>query len=253
MNLKELDNWFRSILDIDALQKSDSSLNGVQVGKTTAAIHKVAFAVDACLESFRRAKDWGADAIVVHHGIFWGKQFALTGTDYDRVEFLCRNDLALYAIHLPLDQHPELGNNICLARELGLTEIAPFGNYHGNKIGYKGSLPHPMTIEEVVAILFGDDRSTLGRLPFGPKEINSVGIISGGATDEIDQAIDEGLDLFITGDASHEIYHRCLEARINVIFGGHYQTEIWGVSQLAKRLRADTGIETRFMDLPTGL
>ena len=253
VTLRELDQWFRSVLDLESTLKSDPSLNGVQVGKLDAAISKVAFAVDACMESFRRAKEWGADALFVHHGIFWGNQYALTDDAYNRVEFLCTNQLALYAAHLPLDMHPELGNNICLALELELQDIAPFGTYRGNKIGWKGRLPQPLKIEEIVTALFGDDRATLGRLPFGPKDINTVGIVSGGATDEVDQAISEGLDLFITGDASHEIYHRCLEAQINVIFGGHYQTEIWGVSQMAKRLKADTGLETRFIDLPTGL
>ena len=253
MTLKELDSWFRSILDIDGMQKSDPGLNGVQVGQFDATINKVAFAVDACLESFRRAKEWGADALMVHHGLYWGNQYALTGTAYQRIDFLCRNQLSLYAAHLPLDLHPELGNNICLARELGLTDVEPFGSYRGTKIGWKGRLPRALKIEEVVSQLFGEDRGTLGRLPFGPKDIQTVGIVSGGATDEVHEAIAEGLDLFITGDASHEIYHRCLEARINVIFGGHYQTEIWGVSQLAKRLKAETGLETRFIDLPTGL
>lgn len=253
VNLKELDLWFKSILDLESSQKADPSLNGVQVGRMDASVNKVAFAVDACMESFRRAKEWGADVLFVHHGIFWGGQYPISGNAYDRLEFLCTNQLALYAAHLPLDLHAEVGNNICLARELNLENILPFGSYRGLKIGWKGTLPQPLKIEEIVGILFGDDRGTLGRLPFGPKDISSVGIVSGGAPDEVDQAIAEGLDLFITGDASHEIYHRCLEAHINVIFGGHYQTEIWGVSHMAKRLKTETGLETRFIDLPTGL
>ena len=252
MTLQELDTWMRTKMDFASTQKTDPSINGVQIGRLDTEINKVAFAVDACLESFKRASEWGANALVVHHGLFWGSQFPITGTAYERMDFLCRHDLALYAAHLPLDSHPEFGNNICLARELGLNDVTPFGNYRGNKIGWKGSLAQSLSMEEIIIKLFGDQRATLGQLPFGKAQIKTVGIVSGGATDEVLQAIDEGLDLFITGDASHEIYHRCLEAQINVIFGGHYQTEIWGVAQLAKHLANETNIVTRFFDLPTG-
>lgn len=253
MKLHELDAWMRARLDFDTFQKTDPGLNGIQVGRGDAEIAKVAFAVDACQESFMRAADWGADALVVHHGLFWGGQAAITGTHYDRIAFLCEKRLALYAMHLPLDAQPEFGNNAALAQELGLVDLQPFGAYRGAKIGWKGRLEASLTIEEVVIRLFGDHRATLARLPFGPADIRTVGIVSGGAADEAIQAIDEGLDLFVTGDASHEVYHRCLEAKINVIFGGHYQTEIWGVSRLAKRLAAETGLATRFIDVPTGL
>jgi dinuclear metal center YbgI/SA1388 family protein len=252
MLLKELDDWLRQRFAIDAMQKSDPGMNGVQVGRLDKEVTRVAFAVDACMESFKRAAAWQADLLLVHHGLYWGGAYPLCGPAYDRIECLVKNNLALYAMHLPLDAHPELGNNIGLARQLGLADILPFGTWRGASIGFKGTLPTPLRIEEVVIKVFGDWRATLGSLPFGKEHNRTVGIVSGGATDEVDQAIAEGLDLFITGDSDHTLYHRCLEAGINVIFGGHYQTEIWGVSQLARHLRAETGLETCFIDLPTG-
>jgi dinuclear metal center YbgI/SA1388 family protein len=250
--LKEFDAWCRSRFAIEAMEKADPSLNGVQVGRMDKEVRRVAFAVDACQESFRRAIAWKADVLLVHHGLFWGGQQAVTGQGYERLALLIQNDLALYAMHLPLDAHPELGNNIGIARNLKLEQLEPFGTWRGVIIGFKGILPDALKLEEVMIEGFGDWSATLGRLPFGKQEIRSVGIVSGGGTDEVEQAIEQGLDLFITGDASHQVYHRCLEAGINVIFGGHYQTEIWGVSLLAKRLRDETGLETCFIDIPTG-
>jgi putative NIF3 family GTP cyclohydrolase 1 type 2 len=110
-----------------------------------------------------------------------------------------------------------------------------------------------MTSERVARALFGTTDDLLGLLPFGPEQNRSVGIISGGAPRDVVQAIDEGLDLFITGDASHTVYHNCLESGISVMFGGHYRTETWGVQAVARHLSDDLGLETTFIDVPTGL
>jgi len=252
MLISEFDTRLQNILDFKAVLHGDIALNGLQVGQADREVRKAAFAVDACLDSFNLAADWGADILVVHHGLMWGHQFAWTGLHYDRLAFLCQHHLALYAAHLPLDRHPELGNNAGLAFALGLTETQPFGVYKGLAIGVKGRLPRPLRLEEVSQKLFGDARGTLGFLPFGKTFNETVGIVSGGAADEVFDAIDQGLDLYITGDSSHEIYHSCQEAGINVLFGGHYQTETWGVSLLAKKVSAEFGIETRFFDIPTG-
>lgn len=251
--VRELDAYFRSLYAFDEVAKADSAINGLQVGSLDAPVRRVAFAVDACLESFERAAAWKADVLVVHHGLFWGAQYPLVGAAYERIAFLCRSGLALYAMHLPLDRHPQTGNNVGLANLLGLSAVEPFGVYKGVAIGYQGSLPRPMSSEEVAARLFGEARSCLAVLPFGKKENVRVGLVSGGASDLVPQAIEAGLDLFVTGDADHSVYHHCLEAGINVIFGGHYQTETWGVALLSQRLEKEAGLETMFMDVPTGL
>jgi dinuclear metal center YbgI/SA1388 family protein len=253
MHIKEFDALFSRLLNFEAFRKTDVALNGLQVTCRKQELKKIAFAVDASLESFRRACAWGAELLFVHHGLYWGHQEPLTGPLYERVRFLCEHDLALYAAHLPLDSHPEWGNNINLARQLGLTGIQPFGEYKGIKIGYKGTLAEPLSLGRIGQLVCGREENCLGLLTFGKPVVTTVGIVSGGDPDAALQAIDEGLDLFITGDASHEIYHACLEAGLNVIFGGHYLTETYGVKSLAAYLQKATGLETNFLDIPTGL
>jgi dinuclear metal center YbgI/SA1388 family protein len=252
MHLNEFDSLVRRLLDLDGFLGSDAALNGLQVANAEQRVEKAAFAVDACLESIRRAAEWGADLLFVHHGLFWGKPLAVTGGHYQRLRALIQADLALYAVHLPLDMHPQVGNNVGLARRIGLQQLEPFGEYRGTKIGFKGLLPEVMTLEQIVRTCCGNSEQGISVLPFGPAEITSVGIVSGGAADEAVQAIEESLDLFITGDADHTVYHHCLEGRINVIFGGHYLTETSGVTALAEKLQSDTDLESRFFDIPTG-
>ncbi len=231
----------------------DASLNGLQIGDSGAEIKKVAFAVDACFETIRKAIDEQAQVLFVHHGLFWGRPLAITGDHYKRVKYAMDHNLALYAVHLPLDIHPELGNNAVLARTLGLSDLEGFGEYKGFQIGMKGRLESPLKRDEVVPALFGDWESRPVMLPFGPAEIRTVGMISGGGTHEVAQAIEEGLDLYITGDSSHTAYHQSLEAGINVLFGGHYLTETGGVQSVMKKAAAELSLDTIFIDVPTGL
>ena len=252
MLLRDLDAYFRSIFEIENFSRLDSSMNGIQVGDTSRDVSTVAFAVDACREVFLRASEAGAEVLFVHHGLYWGTPIPVTGYFFERMKCLIENDLALYAVHLPLDKHPELGNNAGMAAALGLEKIEPFGAYKGTAIGCKGLLPTPIALDTVVEMLFGHVDETLGVLRFGSSEITSVGIVSGGAAFEVSEAIADGLDLYITGDASHTIYHQAMEAGINVVFGGHYLTETWGVRRTADRLARDTGLKTVYVDLPTG-
>lgn len=254
MQIDMLDRYFRSFLDVDRFSSSDPSLNGLQVGRRNEEVQKVAFAVDACQDTFHRASSWGADMLFVHHGIFWGRVEAVTGATYTRLHQLMEHDLALYAMHLPLDEHMVYGNNAQMAFALGLDSLEPFGYYKGNPVGCKATSNEPVSLNEIVRVLFGGGENTLGVLPFGTQSIRSIGFVSGGGPSAIDEAIESGLDLFVTGDAAHTIYHRALESSTNVIFGGHYLTEIWGVKALAEKLTHDhPEIETTFIDVPTGL
>jgi dinuclear metal center YbgI/SA1388 family protein len=253
MKLSGVDHYLRELLRIDEFSRSDVSWNGVQIQCSDKEIRKIAVAVDAAGETAARAARWGADLLFVHHGLFWGSGGPITGAHYHRVRAFLEADVALYAAHLPLDAHERLGNNARMAERLRLSDLRPFGEYKGMTIGVAGRLPEPMTGEEVARALFGTTEDLLGLLPFGPERNQSVGIISGGAPDDVAQAIDEGLDLFVTGDASHTVYHNCLEAGINVMFGGHYRTETWGVQAVAEHLERELGVETTFIDVPTGL
>ncbi len=253
MKLSELDETLRGWLPLAEFEAIDPSANGLQVDRRNPEVNHVAVAVDACLESFRRAAELGADLLFVHHGLFWGKEQTVTGAQYERLRTLFDHDLALYAVHLPLDRHPELGNNAVMMQELGVQELEPFGSFKGYEIGCAGRLREPLRLEQVVERLFGERSEVLSSLPFGPERIETLGVVSGGAPAAVEEAIERGLDLFITGDASHQLYHRALEAGINVVFGGHYATETWGVRAVAARLEAEFGLTTSFIDLPTGL
>ena len=253
MTLTELDTLLSSTLNHAAWVSRDKSLNGLQVGRSQPEIGRVAFSVDACLQSFERAAAAGADVLVVHHGLFWGSPLAVTGDHRRRLQFLFDHDLALWASHLPLDAHPALGNNAGLAQALGLTDVTPFGDYRGAKIGVRGTLPSPQPLDWFCERLFHGRENVLQVLPFGKKAVRTVGLVSGGAPHDVHEAIAEGLDLFITGDADHTIHHTALEAGINVISGGHYATETWGVRLLAAHVQKQTALSTVFLDLPTGL
>jgi dinuclear metal center YbgI/SA1388 family protein len=223
------------------------------VGRSGGTLRKLAFAVDASLETIHRAREAGAQALFVHHGLFWGKPLPVTGTLRSRLVELLAADMALYACHLPLDAHAELGNNAVLARRLGLKDLQPFGEYHGIKLGFKGTLDPALDLAEVIHRILpaGDQARTI--LPFGPERITKAAVVSGGAPFELLQAVSEGLDLYITGEPSHSIYHEAAESRINFVAAGHYATEVHGVKAVAERVSRELGLETVFIEQPTGL
>lgn len=253
MNLSELDAWCRSFLEIEPFRKIDDSLNGVQVGRSAGPVTRVAFSVDACAETIRRAAEEEAQVLFVHHGLFWGSPARIEGALLERVRALVDRDMALYACHLPLDAHPEYGNNAVLARMLGLSEVKPFGVYKGVTLGFQGSLDPPLTLEEAVRRILPDGSKPRTVLPFGPGGIRSAAVVSGGAPHELFEAVEEGLDLYVTGEPSHSVYHAAQEAGINFLAAGHYATEVWGVRAVAEKLARETGVETVFVEVPTGL
>ena len=253
LTTRKLDGFFRGLLDLEGFKAADPSLNGLQVDNDGSELGKIAFAVDVGLEVFKRAVDAGAGILFVHHGLFWGIPSRLEGSLRERIKFLLDNNLALYAVHLPLDQHPRLGNNAVLAELLGIQDPEPFGLYHGHKIGYKGNLSAALTIEDAIKKISFMGRPPLGVFPFGKKENFSCAVVSGGAADEAFQAMEEGLDLYVTGESSHTIYHYAREAHLNIIAGGHYSTEVWGVRRIMEECAEQLGIDSEFIDIPTGL
>jgi dinuclear metal center YbgI/SA1388 family protein len=253
VNTASLEGFFNSLLDVEAFQSADSSMNGLQVDNNGSEIRKIVFTVDACMESFCRCAAAGGDMLFVHHGLFWGVPLALKGPHRQRLQYLLEHNIALYAAHLPLDQHPRLGNNAVLAELLGIEDLQPFGLYHGRKIGYKGKLKKLLTVGEAVKAITHRNNSPLGVYPFG-KELNeSCAVISGGASHEALQAVEEGVDLYVTGEIEHSSYHPALEGRLNLIAGGHYATEVWGVRRVMAECAAKFNIDTEFIDIPTGL
>jgi len=248
MQLKEFHAHMIALLDPGAVDAVDRATNGVQVGRADREITRVAFAVDACLETIRRAAEWGADLLFVHHGLFWGEARAITDNHYDRVRELITSELSLYAMPLPLDMHPSLGNNAGLADLLGLGDRQGFGEYHGLQIGIRGVLDPAASVRDLA------ERIVDARLlPLGPERVASVAVVSGAAPRIVTQAMDLSIDCFVTGEFSHELYHDCMERGINVIVGGHYSTEVHGVQRLAEHVRENLDLETVFLDVPTGM
>jgi dinuclear metal center YbgI/SA1388 family protein len=255
MTLLELDLYFNSFLRRENFP-GDPSRNGIQIQNSAPderVITKVAFAVDACEASAEAAAALGAQVLFVHHGLFWGDCSVLTGVRYRRVAAFVKNDIALCAYHIPLDANEKVGNNAGLAERIGLKKIEPFGIWRGMSIGVKGILARPMTLNELAESVMLPGEKPLSVLGFGVKEIRSAGIISGGAGEDVTQAADAGLDAYITGAFEHEQYHYAKEAGINVIAGGHYQTETVGVNLVRAKLEKEKHLETVFIDIPTGL
>ena len=219
------------MLEISAFD--DFSMNGIQIGGPDREISKVAFAVDASLCTIEKAAEAGADMLVVHHGLFWGDPIAIDGAHYKRVKTALDSSLFLFTAHLPLDAHPALGNNAQMAMRLGMKEWDPFGFYKGKFIGVKGKLPFPMTIEEV-ALLLNFHLPSSFVLQGDKEKAETVGIISGGGSSDVHDAIKEGLDLYITGEFLHQDYSDAAESGISVLAGGHYRSEVFGVKALQR-------------------
>jgi dinuclear metal center YbgI/SA1388 family protein len=247
MKLDEVCIFLDEYLNI--VEYQDVSNNGLQVeGKRE--VSKIAFAVDACMESFRAAKKSGADMLVVHHGMIWGGIDYVRGMIKRRIEYLLKNGISLYAAHLPLDAHPEVGNNAIILRKIGLDPEKKFGDYKGVKIGYSAKLNRPAEIGEVVDRFSNFERKLLS---FGNEKIRSVAAVSGRGGFAVKEAIECRIDLLITGEAEHEIYHIAREGNINVLFLGHYASECFGVNALKEVVEDKTGLEAEFIDIPTGL
>jgi dinuclear metal center YbgI/SA1388 family protein len=244
----EITVYLNSVLEIDRIK--DSSCNGLQV-QGARAVGRVGLAVDACMAVYKKAAARKCQMVVVHHGMIWDGLKSITGQVSDQVGFLMKHGINLYAAHLPLDLHPELGNNIALARMLRLSSIVPFGKYHENFIGFEGVLPGPCTMTELGVAFRKKLGGSFSMLPFGRRKIRNVAIVSGGGSDAIPEAIDKKIDCFITGESSHWNHHAALEARLNVLYLGHYHSETPGVKAVGKSLERKFGVETIFIDEPT--
>lgn len=232
---------------------NDRSNNGLQVeGKDE--VERAVFAVDASLELFKKASEGNADFIFVHHGMSWGDNFQhLTGINAKRLEVLFKNGVSLYASHLPLDAHPEVGHNAAIAKRLELRDIHSFFEYGNIEIGCAGTLPSPITVQELKARVDNIFHTDSSIKTTGPEPIEKIGIVSGSAADAAAACREEGISAFVTGESGHSSYHTLIESGVTVITAGHYRTEIPGVEAVMERVANEFGINCRFVDIPTGL
>ncbi len=233
---------------------SDSSMNGLQV-EGDDNVTGIALGVDASLELFEKAKENNMNFVVVHHGFYWGKVFPVTSFWRRRFKFLLENNLSLYACHLPMDAHSTIGHNSTIAQNLGLLNVEPFGEYHGNFIGIKGELPQSVKIDEFKDSLADIFDYGVRIFKFGNESIKTIGIVSGDAVTEeiLKECAKKGVDLFITGETNHVAYHIMKELKLNVAFCGHYSTERFALFKLEGILKEEFNIPVKFFEIPTGM
>ncbi|MDD5706793.1 MAG: Nif3-like dinuclear metal center hexameric protein [Kiritimatiellae bacterium] len=228
----------------------DDSHNGLQVTNRTGSVTRVCCGVDASLPFFEKAAAQGADLLICHHGLSWGDSLKrITGLNYRLLAFLIEHGMALWACHLPLDAHPVLGNNACICHALGLRERRPFGDYHGQTIGFHGHLPRPLSRAAFAARLRDSVSPRLRVMPFGPDRIRTVGVISGGAAAEIAQAATAGLDAYVSGETTLHGYNLAQQLGVNAFFGGHYATEHFGVQAVGAWLQRRFQVPATFVNL----
>jgi dinuclear metal center YbgI/SA1388 family protein len=246
----ELVAYLDEFLAVKAMK--DWGENGLQV-EGGPQVRRLAFAVDASLTAIDDAVRFGADMLIAHHGLFWGKPLRIVGAHRRRVKTLLDNECSLYASHLPLDRHPEVGNNAQLAALLDLPVVGEFGDAFGLPVGVVCETERELSLDELVATFARAVAAPALVLPGGDRPVRRVGIISGGAASEIAAAVAAGCDAYITGETSHSAYHDAAEQGIHVIFGGHYATETVGLRALARRLENRYDLPWVFVERPTGL
>ncbi len=228
---------------------SDDSHNGLQV-ENSGKIARVCVGVDATMAFFEEAVRRKANMVICHHGLSWGDSLKrITGLNYRRLRFLLEHDIAPYARHLPLDAPPRHGNNAQICKACGLRRLKPFGLYHGIPIGFSGSLPRAMPYNAFKARVHRVIGNTLGTMDFGKSVVRTVAIVSGGAAEEIDEAGQKGIDVYISGEPKLMACHLAREYGINAIFAGHYATEVFGVKALARLLASRFRLKTEFIDM----
>ncbi len=235
---------------LSAGEGEDYGPNGLQV-EGREEIQRLVTGVSACRELFERARRVGADAVLVHHGIFWrGAPLVLTGVQHRRVRELYAGELNLLAYHLPLDRHSVYGNNALAAEAFGLVDRRPFAPHKGLPIGFAGRFPEPVAASELVrrcGEIFGQEPRVFDT---GPDPVESLGIVSGGAQREFHLAIAEGLDAYLTGEVSEWVMNVARESGVHYLAAGHYATERLGVRALGEHLGERFGLAVEFIDLP---
>ncbi|SAL69240.1 metal-binding protein [Caballeronia terrestris] len=244
MDRIELELYLNNLLQIERFR--DYCPNGLQV-EGSRRVHKIATGVTASLAFLEAAVEWGADAVLVHHGYFWKNEAPqVTGRKYRRLRTLIANDLNLFAYHLPLDSHPELGNNAQIGARLGLIADGRFGE---QDLGWIAPLPMPLSLEHFTASV----EISLGRKPLvlgdGNRELRRVAWCTGGAQGFFDDAIAAGADVYLSGEVSEQTTHIAAESGVAYLAAGHHATERFGVQAVGAHVSEHFDIEHLFIDI----
>jgi dinuclear metal center YbgI/SA1388 family protein len=246
----QLVDYCRDLLRVEEIQDWPNALNGLQI-ENSGAITKIGAAVDVSTRTIGAAVEHGINFLIVHHGLFWPGLQPITGGRRRMLECAFQHDLALYSAHLPLDMHSVLGNNAQLASALGFENTEPFFEHKGQCVGLKAKAQVSRT--ELARKLEDSLGSPVRMFPSGPEQSQTIGLITGGAGSEIYAVAREGIDTFITGEAPHWAAVAAEELGINLLLGGHYATETFGVKALAAHLADRFDLPWEFLDSPTGL
>ncbi len=249
--LKEVVGFMDEELNIGGIPDYPAAMNGLQLENEGSVKHVVA-AVDASLPVIEKAVKAKADLLIVHHGMFWQGAQRHVGSQYRKLRLAMDSDLAIYSAHIPLDVHPVLGNNACLARELHLERISSYHAWKGIELGLTGELGYGYAelIERMRLVVGNGVHHCPGRKN---DNVGKIGIITGGAGSEIQMMAQQGIETFITGEGPHWSYPLAEELGVNLIYGGHYATETFGVIALAEYVSKKFNISFEFIDHPTGL
>jgi conserved hypothetical protein TIGR00486 len=244
----QLNDYYQALLRPETY--ADYCPNGLQV-EGAEQIERIAFAVSATRDSIHQAVENKADALVVHHGLFWTFHGAkpLTGTFAQRIFPLVKNNINLIGYHLPLDGHPDIGNAAMLGQLIDCRQQQPFGDYKGSATGIKGVLEQPLTaiaLQQKLEVVL--KHNVILATPDNNAPIRSVGIITGGANSEWRLAEKERLDAYITGEISEHDWHESQEAGIHMFAGGHHATEQFGIQALMEKTRQQFAVECFFID-----
>ena len=237
-------------LRIREIRDYENALNGLQL-ENSGRVRKIAAAVDFSTQALNAAAKNGADLLVVHHGMFWSGLRPVTKAWYRQLKLALDHDIAVYSAHLPLDLHPKIGNNVLLMRAVGIKNSEAFFVEKDSLLGQRAS--REIALPDIVKRL---EKAVSGRVHItaaGPQKSRQIGVITGAAGSEIERVVAEGIDTFITGEAPHWAAIAAHALGINLILGGHYATETFGVKALADHLARKFHIDWTFIDLPTGL
>ena len=249
-SLSEVVKYTDKYLRIREIEDWPNALNGLQI-ENSGRVTKIGAAVDVSTRALTAAAKKEVDLLIVHHGLFWPGLQTVTGAFHRQLKLVFENDIALYSAHLPLDVHPDVGNNAQLASALGFKSTEPFFEEKGSLIGVKArsSQPREVFVRKLRKVLGGPIKA----FNFGPKVATRIGIVTGGAGSEIFRVAQDRLDTFVTGEAPHWAAVAAEELRMNLLVGGHYATETFGVKALAAHLSKRFKVPWEFLAFPTGL
>ncbi len=252
MDKRKLVSYLDSYLNIHEIK--DVSLNGLVVDNDRDRVEKIGVAVDASYNAIKEAHQKGVDFLIVHHGFYWGSPLYIDLWLKKRLKALFEGDIALYVAHLPLDIHPEVGNNYGAMKLLEFNTLQPFGEYHGIKIGVEFELPNIYRkLDDFLKYLEKKLFPPRAVWRFGKDVVDRGVYCSGGCLSIVDEVKRAGIDLFITGEASHAYYKNARDMEINVVLLGHYASETIGVSLLGRHLKEQFGLEFEFVGEDSGL